>query len=147
MQRPTKTKYWIDILAGISARGTCPRRKCGAIIVDAENLILASGYNGAARGLDNCIDVPCPGVNDSPGNTDRCEALHAEQNAIMQLGDRMFRAVTLYCTNLPCFSCAKMICNTHIQHVVYMDDYADKRGLGLIKKKGINIFQYFEDVE
>lgn len=141
MNRPTKHQYWIELLSGVSKRGTCPRRQTAAIIVDEDNLILASGYNGPPKKLSNCIETPCAGVSDEPGNTDRCLAIHAEDNAIKQLRERFYRAEIIYCTNLPCFNCAKDILSTPIKTVVYIEDYADKRGLDILLSAGIEVIK------
>lgn len=137
--RPTKDRYWMNLLSGVSARASCPRRSTAALIVSDSNTLLASGYNGPPSGMDNCLDVPCEGVGDKSGNTDRCIAVHAEQNAILQAGDRLLRAEVIYCSTYPCFVCAKLICQTPIKRVVYDEDYPDERSKKLFKQAGIKV--------
>jgi dCMP deaminase len=124
--------YYIKMLEQIATRATCPRRQVAAIITDNRNRILGTGYNGPPRGLPHCIDTPCPGAHDEPGNTSSCFAVHAEANAIINCSE-LFRAEIVYCTNLPCFECAKLIANTNIKKVFYRHDYADKRAFNFMR--------------
>ncbi|MBS3914825.1 MAG: hypothetical protein KG003_10010 [Bacteroidetes bacterium] len=123
-------------------RGTCPRRQCSALITDDKFHILSTGYNGAPSGIDNCIEHPCGGQDDEKGDTRNCIALHAEENAVLHLEGNSRFAHYLYCTNLPCFHCAKIISQSSVKVVIYEEDYADKRGLDLLIKKGTLVFQY-----
>ncbi len=73
-----------------------------------------------------------------------CRGLHAEQNAIIQAAKFgiSIDGATLYTTHCPCITCAKMIINAGIKRVVYGKDYADKRGLELLKKAGIEVVYF-----
>lgn len=144
MDRPSINDYWMKLAIGVASRATCPRRKVGAIITDAEGFLLASGYNGPPKDIPNCIDTPCPGRYDKSGDSSRCLAVHAEANAILQLGDRIHRAHKLYSTTFPCFECAKLICQTKIKHIYYLESYPDERGAGIFHIKGINYYGYTE---
>lgn len=124
--RKTIQDYYLDMLAMVATRSTCPRRQVGAIITDIRGIVLGMGFNGVPRGYPHCINVPCPGVEDKPGNTDNCMAIHAEQNALLNCHAPTSAAI-MYCTNLPCFVCAKLIANTSITEIWYLEDYADKR--------------------
>jgi dCMP deaminase len=132
-------EYFLQMLRLVASRGTCRRRQVAAIISDQRGVVLAMGYNGVPRHRDHCIDTPCEGANDQPGNSDRCLAIHAEVNAVMQCAD-LIRAFNIYVTCVPCFSCAKMIANTGIKRVVCLEDYADTRGKDVLMKSGIQLF-------
>jgi dCMP deaminase len=106
----------------VSARSTCIRRQVGAIIIDGDNLLLSSGYNGVPQGFDHCLDKPCAGAKDESGDSRRCLAVHAEANAIIHC-HRIDLARTIYTTCAPCFECAKLICNTPIRRVVSLQPY------------------------
>lgn len=54
--RPSKAEYHLDIALAVAAGSTCPRRRHGAVIV-ADDEIVATGYDGAARGDVDCIDT------------------------------------------------------------------------------------------
>src|SRR5262245_20970811 len=126
MSRKSINDYYLDMLSSIATRSTCPRRQVAAIITDADGLVLSMGFNGVPKKYPHCIDTPCPGARDLPGNTDNCMAIHAEQNALLNCVS-LSRAHIIYCSNLPCFTCAKLIANTPIIQIWYIEDYADKR--------------------
>src|SRR4051812_34169703 len=117
--RKTRDQYYADMLHLVASRSTCMRREVGAIITDAEGRVLSTGYNGVPRGFPHCLDHPCLGANDLKGDTARCEAVHAEANAILQCPD-LQRACIMYVSVTPCFECAKLILNTPIRNVVVL---------------------------
>ena len=137
--RPTIDEYYLKLVDGVACRSTCARRQVGAIIVSADGLLLASGYNGVPRGIPHCLEVNCPGVNDPAGDTSNCLAVHAELNALLQAGDRLSFARTIYTSCLPCLRCALAICNTSIKRVVYREPYADTRAIELFKTCGVEL--------
>ena len=57
--RPSWDEYFIKLATEVAKRSTCLRRQVGAVIVDKDNHILATGYNGAPAGLDHCIVIRC----------------------------------------------------------------------------------------
>lgn len=65
----------------------------------------------------------CPGSEAPSGqNLDACQALHAEQNAILRLADP--RDVhTAYCTSSPCISCIKLFLGTNCERIVFLEEY------------------------
>lgn len=136
--RPTRDEYFMSILRAVADRSTCARRKVGAIITTEDGRILATGYNGPPRGFPHCIETPCAGRNDPPGDSRRCVAVHAEVNALLQCW-RVDLAHTIYVSCTPCFSCAKMLANTSIKRVVCSEPYADFEGASLLAALGIKI--------
>jgi dCMP deaminase len=116
--RPPHDVWFMKIAEVVSTRSTCARRAVGAIIVDADNRILSTGYNGVPSGVRHCTEAPCAGAFAPSGQgLDLCQALHAEQNAIARLTD-VRSAHTLYCTTSPCMMCTKLISATPIQRIV-----------------------------
>lgn len=60
MTRPSKHEYYMGIALQVAKRGTCLRRNYGAVIVKNDQII-STGYTGAPRGVQNCIDIGhCP---------------------------------------------------------------------------------------
>ena len=123
---------FIDMTNLVSTWSSCKRRNVGAIIIK-DKRVVATGYNGAPAGMTTCVQADkC--LRDishiEPGsNQEICNAIHAEQNAIVQaakLGISIDGA-TLYCTHKPCSICAKMIVNSGIKEVVYSEDYPDEK--------------------
>lgn len=137
-RRPDKHEYFLKMLELVASRGTCRRRYVAAIITDRDGHILSTGYNGPPAPLNHCIAIACPGATDEPGNTDRCEAVHAEINALLQC-TRPEVAHRMYVSCTPCFSCAKAIANTKIQQVYCAEPYADQRGKDILERAGIHV--------
>lgn len=137
--RPKLDSYFVKMLELVATRSTCPRRTVGAVITDKKGVVLATGYNGVPRGIPHCNEgSPCEGHKDPPGDTRRCMAVHAEQNALLQCAD-LERAHTIYVSAFPCYTCAKMIANTGIRRVVYLEDYTDSQGIVLFLHLGIEV--------
>lgn len=59
LARPDWPETFMTIAATVARRGTCPRLQVGAVITDARNIIIATGYNGAPSGQPHCTDVGC----------------------------------------------------------------------------------------
>jgi dCMP deaminase len=78
------------------------------VLVDEHNRIVSTGYNGVACGQQHCTDVPCPGALEPSGSgLDACEAIHAEQNALLFCD--VVKVHTAYVTVTPCVSCMKLL--------------------------------------
>lgn len=118
-----RDKVWLACAYAIAQLGTCARRKVGVVFIDKLGRVLATGYNGVAPGETHCTDVPCPGVGLPSGTgLELCRAIHAEQNALIQLSD-MDKVHTIYCTTAPCMHCVKMLARTSAQRIVFMQTY------------------------
>jgi len=133
----------------VAQRSTCIRRQVGAVIVKDKN-ILATGYNGAPRGLAHCVDVGClrDRLNVPSGEKhELCRGLHAEQNAIVQAAYHGvgINGATIYTATFPCVICAKMIINAGIVRVVYGQAYSDILSGELLSEAGIAVERFAED--
>ncbi len=131
--RPSKDEYYLGIAKAVSRRSTCTRRKFGAIIVK-DDAIVATGYNGSARGVVNCLEVGClkDKVNAPEyAGYDYCIAVHAEENAIINAARHGVSVLdgTLYIYGEyvktgelteanPCDRCKRAIINAGIKMVV-----------------------------
>jgi dCMP deaminase len=146
LQRPNPDTYFLDMLKLVASRSTCARRQVGAIIVSVDNYVLATGYNGVPRGFVHCIDQPCLGANDKAGNSERCLAVHAEINALLQCQD-ITKAHKMYTSVMPCFACAKVIANTPIKKLICVEPYADTRGQEILNYSGIHVNTYFNELK
>ena len=134
MDRPGKTKYFLDIALSVAARSTCLRRKFGVVIVKGDNIV-GTGYNGNARGVINCYEVGCiKDIMGQPANKayDLCPAVHAEENAIINSNRSDRIGARLYIAGLnpdggytradPCQRCKRKIINSEIGEVVLLDE-------------------------
>ena len=140
MSRPNWDTYFLKMAMLISERSTCTRHHVGAVLV-RDRRVLSTGYNGAARGLKDCLELGClrdeQGI-DSGTRHEVCRAIHAEQNAIIQAGQHgvSIAGATMYCTHSPCLICAKMIVNAQIVRVVSFTPYADTNTPELFREAG-----------
>ena len=121
--RISKDEYFLKIAEVVSERGTCIRRQVGCVLVDSNDHIVATGFNGVAKGFEHCIDQPSEGAKYPSGEgLDKCEAIHAELNAFLQC--RSDDSLTMYTTTTPCIACAKVICNSNVKRVVSISQYS-----------------------
>ena len=65
----------------------------------------------------------CSGAEAPSGtNLDGCEAIHAEQNALLRASWGEMQGSTIYVTDKPCDGCRRMISGTPLARVVYPTD-------------------------
>ena len=143
MTRPSWDDYFMKITETVAERSTCLRRHVGAIIV-RDKRILATGYNGAPRGLRHCEEVGCLREKKDVPSGERhelCRGLHAEQNALLQAASHGMRieGATLYSTTFPCSLCAKMLINGGIVHIVAAEDYPDAMAKEMLAEAGVQV--------
>ena len=116
-------EYFMEIAETVAKRSTCQRRGVGAVIVDKDKYILSTGYNGVPKGADHCIDSPCDGAEAESGTQlNKCESIHAEQNAIAHCSD-IKKAHAIYVTTSPCMSCMKLLLATGIRLLFFKEPY------------------------
>ena len=143
VQRPSIDEYFLKIASVVAERSTCRRHHVGAVAVRDKH-ILATGYNGTAAGLKDCLELGClRDEQDIPSGTrhEICRAIHAEQNVIIQasLHGVSLEGCTIYCTHTPCILCAKMLVNARIKRYVSFGKYADDSFLDLFAEAGIKV--------
>ncbi|MCI6917547.1 dCMP deaminase family protein [bacterium] len=114
----------------------CNRRKVGALIVK-DKMIISDGYNGTPSGFENVCE-------DEEGHT-KPYVLHAEANAITKVAksNNSSNGATLYVTAAPCMECAKLIIQSGIRRVVYLESYRLSDGIELLERAGIEVVQIF----
>lgn len=116
-------EYFIKMARLASCRGACVRRQVGCVLVNNLNHVIATGYNGRARGVTNCLEEPCDGATLPSGTgLERCEAIHAEANALLQCPS-VQDISTAYCTASPCIHCVKLLENTGCERIVFSEKY------------------------
>lgn len=143
--RPSWETYFMDIAGLVAKRSTCRRRAVGAVIVK-DKRILSTGYNGAPSRIQHCLEIGCLREKMNVPSGERhelCRGIHAEQNAIIQAAFHgvSIKDSTLYCTNLPCSICAKMIINAGIKTIYYKEGYADSMSEEMLQEAGINLIK------
>jgi dCMP deaminase len=151
--RPSRDQWGLQLAQVTAQRATCCRRQVGCVLVNERGHVLATGYNGRAAGLPHCNEVvtsvdlagaqwkpediivtyphACAGATAPSGtNLDGCEAIHAEQNALLQCRD-VHQIHTAYVTASPCITCVKLLLNTSVERVVFATEYSHVEARGL----------------
>ena len=149
MDRVSKINYYLDIAEAVSERGTCLKRRYGAVIVN-NDAIISTGYVGAPRGRKNCCDLnSCIRIklNVPRGtNYDICRSIHAENNAVIQAGRDKCIGGTLYLVGIDidtgeytknancCTMCKRVIINAGIKEVIIRDSKTQYRIIDVEKE-------------
>jgi dCMP deaminase len=141
--RISRDQMLMEMAIIASKRSTCNRKHVGAIIA-LDGRPVSVGYAGAPSGLPHCLDHGC-----LPGSDGGCiRTQHAEANAIAwaaRKGIATERA-TLYTTVSPCLACAKLIVNSGIDEVWFLELYRKTEGTELLEKLGIACEQLRFDI-
>lgn len=138
-------RYFMEFAKLASTRTTCFRRAVGAVLV-RDKQILATGYNGAPRGLKHCRETGCVRkVRGIPSGErqELCRGLHAEHNAFLQAAREGISTLgaTLYCTNQPCSICVRMLIQAGVVRIVYLEEYNDEFAANMLAETEIAIEQ------
>ncbi len=128
--RPSFERIYMDMAKSISARSTCKRLNVGCVITSTDfRKVLSIGYNGNASGLPNQCDSEEPG---------RCGCLHGEDNAIINCESPRSTEKIVFCTHLPCSTCAKRFINLGgVRKIFYETEYRSLDSLSLFAQVGI----------
>ena len=148
-KRPSWETYFMEIAILVAKRSTCLRRSVGAVVVKDRRL-LSTGYNGAPTHVRHCRETGCLREQRKVPSGERhelCRGIHAEQNAIIQAAFHgvSIRDASLYCTNLPCSICAKMIINAGIKKIYYLSGYADSMSEEMLNEAGVKVYKLEAD--
>ena len=116
----------------------CKRKQVGALIVK-DRTIISDGYNGTPSGFENCCE--------DENNKTKWYVLHAEANAILKISrsTQSCEGATLYLTLSPCKECSKLIFQSGIKRVVYIQDYSDNEGLSFLKDAGVETLKISQE--
>ena len=110
----------------------CDRKKVGALIVK-NGMIISDGYNGTPSGYDNCCENETWETH--------WYTIHAEANAILKCArhGHSCDGSTLYQTHSPCKECSKLILQSGITRLVYIEDYKDLEGVEFLINSGVKV--------
>ena len=154
MARPEFDDIYMELAVKIAQRSHCIKRHVGAVLAK-ETRIVSLGYNGPPAGTHNC-DEEYPETGCAQDSKGSCSlAIHAEQNAILYAAKNKvnIKGSTLYVSLSPCLSCARIIYSMGINRVVYLNSYAEYKGLdndeGLdfLEKFGVTTDKYQGSIE
>ena len=118
IDRPSWDEYFLMIAFTISIRSEDPNIKHGAVLVNSQNQIIGTGYNGPIKGSINEL-IPM-NIRDEK----RKWMIHAEENCILnatQNSSERGQDCRLYVTGLPCNNCLQRIINFGIKNIIIAD--------------------------
>ena len=122
------TDYFIEIAKTVSLRSNCIRAQVGAIVVDPNKKIKATGYNGTPSKVISCKEKgSCYRIEhniQSGTRYETCRSIHAEQNAIIQAGEEKCRdgVMYIYGHDFICILCKRFIVQSGIKDVFLKKD-------------------------
>lgn len=133
--RSSWQEYFMSIANMIAKRSTCDRAYVGCLLVNKDNRIVSSGYNGSIKGNPHCSEI---------GHTMRdghCIAtIHAEMNALLYCAKEGIKVdgCVCYVTHFPCLNCTKALIQAGISKIYYSNAYRiDDYALELLDKNHI----------
>ena len=139
---------YLDIAKQVSKMSHARRLQVGSVLV-RDDRILSYGWNGMPIGWDNnCeeeqIESPLRYPSVPTVLVTRPEVLHAESNCLMKVArsTETSEGGTMYITHSPCIECAKLIHQSGIERIVYLDLYRSSIGLDFLKRCGTKVEQY-----
>ena len=137
--RLTWNEYFIKLAHMVALRGTCDRAYVGCVLVNGENRIISTGYNGSIKGNPHCDEV---------GHTMRdghCIAtIHAEMNALLYCAKEgiAVKGCICYVTHFPCLNCTKSLIQAGISKIYYHEAYrVDEYAIELLDRNNIEYVQ------
>lgn len=125
-RRPSMEQTYLELARVVSKRATCLARRNGAVLLDAEGHVVATGYNGSPKGCPH--PETCERLRqgaESGHKLDLCNDVHAEENCVAQAGRTP--GGTMFTIASPCHRCARMLINAGVKKIVYEKLYGDER--------------------
>uniref|UniRef100_A0A2S2NW46 Probable deoxycytidylate deaminase n=1 Tax=Schizaphis graminum TaxID=13262 RepID=A0A2S2NW46_SCHGA len=103
----------------MAKRSKDPVTQVGACIVNLDNNIVGTGYNGMPKG---CKDDDFPWFKNKYSMLDSklTYVCHAEMNAVVNKNSIDLKDCIIYVSLFPCNECAKIIIQSGIKKVVYL---------------------------
>ena len=138
-------EYFMGLAILSSQRSKDPSSQVGACIVNSNNKIISTGYNGAPIGFDDDLDMKWEREGTFI-DTKYAYVCHSELNAILNARSSVCDCI-LYVTLFPCNECAKAIIQSGIKEIIYKNDkYKDTDSVIVSKKMldtcGVTYRQY-----
>lgn len=167
---PTYIETNMAMAYASSMRSSCLKRKVGAVIVDSFGDVFSSGYNEVPAANNTCkgeygvcyrdrlksdykasLDSVIKNKKERESSyalfkknfkiLDYCRALHAEENAILNVArvgaSAALPTSTLFTTTYPCNLCANKIAQVGIKHIVYFEPYPMEEAKKILADKNV----------
>jgi len=118
-------EVWLEVAQVISQRSRCSRAQIGAVIVNQDQRVISTGYNGAAASYPTTGDCTnwCERAQGKTGlgsSYEGCPSIHAEANALLYVDRSAVHGATMYITAPPCMNCAKLISNSGVTELIHL---------------------------
>ncbi|EAS07764.2 cytidine and deoxycytidylate deaminase zinc-binding region protein (macronuclear) [Tetrahymena thermophila SB210] len=135
--KPSWDEYFMRLAVEVKKRSNCNKRSVGAILISKEKRILSTGYNGTPLRMKDCFYGGCERCNQNTAQgqgLDQCWCIHAEENCLLDIGVRESKQFepTMYTTLFPCRMCAKVIIQSGVTRIVYMEDFDSNKSKDII---------------
>lgn len=137
--RTSWNEYFMEITKTVATRSTCDRAFVGCVLVNKDNRIVSTGYNGSISGDPHCHDA---GHEMRDGHCIR--TIHAEMNALLYCAKEGISVKNSICyvTHFPCLNCTKALIQAGISKIYYCEGYRiDDYALELLNRNGIEYEQ------
>ena len=145
---------FLRVAQEIASNSKAVRLKVGSVLVNLDNHIIGTGYNGTPSGsnydiekLENVVVKrryylklffeKKTLIHTNPW------VIHSELNCILNATTNNLTGCKIYCTHSPCVHCAAIIVQKGISHVYYLDEYRNTKGLDFLKAHNV----YVEKIE
>jgi len=155
------SRYYLNIAQEVAKNSKCFSRHVGAVLV-RNNTIIASGYNGPAKGIRTCaewkkvegwpidnLELICPrrqeGYKSGEG-LNICPAVHGERNTLLSaaINGIATKDSTLYAyCGVPCKDCCSELINAGVSKIVCLkmkEDY-DSYGRLYLKEAKVELVE------
>nr|WP_300003633.1 deaminase [Tissierella sp.] len=135
--RKSWKEYFMEITNLVASRSTCDRAFVGCLLVNDENRIVSTGYNGSVKKNPHCDDIG------HKMRDNHCIAtIHAEINALLYCAKEgiSVKDCSAYVTHFPCLNCTKALIQAGIKKIYFQNDYRiDEYAMELLNVNGIQI--------
>jgi dCMP deaminase len=151
-QRPSWDEFFMFKALWAARRSSCHYLQTGAVIVK-DKRVIATGYNGAPPGIENCLEKGCrkdeKGVDFDDKGKGICRGVHAEINAMNQIARQDLIGTKIYTLYFPCSACAKAIVGNGLKEVIYSKIYQEPNSLTneLFSEAGVKLRKFDLDIE
>ena len=134
----TRDDYFLALAATAALAADCRHRQVGAVIIDEDGRVIATGYNHPLNGDTPCSAGGCPrgllgpgefvtGEGYEIGTPGYCINVHAEADAILDNSRWANNGCTLYCTETPCHNCTQLAWSAGIAEIVTPAEVISRR--------------------
>jgi dCMP deaminase len=148
--RPSWDEYFMHLAIVSASRSSCMNVHSGSVIV-VENQIIATGYNGAPRGIKSCVERGGCFKTSFTGkkyeetmNSGTCIGVHSEMNALAHINKLLHKKTNIYTTIFPCTSCSKNLISNNIKKIIFKRGYdfeEMKLVLRLLEEAEVEVYQ------